>query len=50
MSDHISLNSSVEGVSWNDGYMDLLDLKNSSKGLGVEKPSGQFLSLIVTSH
>jgi hypothetical protein len=39
MSDHVSLmsgitNSSVEVASWGDGYMDLLDLKNSSEGLG----------------
>jgi hypothetical protein len=41
MSDHVSLigsimNSSVEGTSWSDGGMDLLDLKNSSEGLGVK--------------
>jgi hypothetical protein len=39
MSDHVSLtsnitNSTVEVASWGDGYMDLLDLKNSSEGLG----------------
>jgi hypothetical protein len=41
MSNHVRLagsimNSSVEGASWSNGYMDLLDLKNSSKGLGVK--------------
>jgi hypothetical protein len=41
MSDHVSfassiMNSSVEGASWCDGYMNLLHLKNSSKGLGVK--------------
>jgi hypothetical protein len=40
MSNHISLvsiitNSNVEIASWGDGCMDLLDLKNSSEGLGV---------------
>jgi hypothetical protein len=39
MSDHVSLvssirNSSVEVASWGDGYMDLLDLKNTSEGIG----------------
>jgi hypothetical protein len=39
MSDHVSLasditNFNVEGAPWGDGYMDLLDLKNSSEGLG----------------
>jgi hypothetical protein len=29
-------NSSVEGMSWSDGGMDLLGLKNSSEGLGVK--------------
>jgi hypothetical protein len=29
-------NSSVEVASWGDGYMDLLDIKNSSKGLRGE--------------
>jgi hypothetical protein len=29
-------NSSVEGTSWGNGGMDLLDLKNSSEGLGLE--------------
>jgi hypothetical protein len=37
MTDHVSLvgsitNSSVEGVSWRNGCMDLFDLKNSSEG------------------
>jgi hypothetical protein len=41
ISDHVSLtggitNSSVEVASWGDGYTDLLDFKNSSKGLGVK--------------
>jgi hypothetical protein len=41
MSDHVSLmsgitNSSVEVASWSNGYTDLLDIKNSSKGLGGE--------------
>jgi hypothetical protein len=41
MSNHVRLagsimNSGVEGASWSNGYMDLLDLKNSSKGLGVK--------------
>jgi hypothetical protein len=41
MSDHVSLaggitNSSVEGVSWSDGYIDLLDLTNSSEWFGVK--------------
>jgi hypothetical protein len=40
-SDHVSLmgnitNSSVEGMSWGDGGMDLLDLKNSLEGLAGE--------------
>jgi hypothetical protein len=40
-SDHVSLpsgitNSNVEGASWGDGYMDLLDFKNSSEVLGGE--------------
>jgi hypothetical protein len=40
-SDHVSLasstmNSHVEGASWSDGCMDLLDFKNSSEGLGGE--------------
>jgi hypothetical protein len=40
-SDHVSLmgsitNSSVEGVPWGDGGMDLLDLKNSLEGLRGE--------------
>jgi hypothetical protein len=40
-SDHVSLASSivnfnVEGVSWSNGCMNLLDLKISSKGLGVK--------------
>jgi hypothetical protein len=30
------MNSSVEVASWCNGGMDLLDLKNSSKGLGVK--------------
>jgi hypothetical protein len=30
------MNSSVEVASWSNGGMDLLDLKNSSKGLGGE--------------
>jgi hypothetical protein len=39
MSDHVSWtgsipNSSIEGMPWGDGCMDLLDLKNSSEGLG----------------
>jgi hypothetical protein len=39
MSNHVTLvsgitNSSVEVVSWSNGCMDLLDFKNSSKGLG----------------
>jgi hypothetical protein len=39
MSNHVSLagsimNSSVEGTSWGNGSMDLLDLKYYSKGLG----------------
>jgi hypothetical protein len=41
MSDHVSLtsgitNSTVEVTSWSNGGMDLLDFKNSSKGLGGE--------------
>jgi hypothetical protein len=41
MSDHVILtsgitNSSVEVASWGDGCMDLLDFKNTSKGLGVK--------------
>jgi hypothetical protein len=41
MSDHVGLagsimNSSIEGASWSDGCMDLLDLKNSSERLGGE--------------
>jgi hypothetical protein len=41
MSDHVSLtggttNSSVEVASGGNGGMDLLDFKNSSKGLGVK--------------
>jgi hypothetical protein len=28
------MNSSIEGTSWGNGVMDLLDLKNSSEGLG----------------
>jgi hypothetical protein len=41
MGNHVSLtdnitNSSVEDSSWSNGYMDLLDLKNSSEGLGVK--------------
>jgi hypothetical protein len=41
MSDHVSLtgsitNSSIEVVSWADGYMDLLNFKNTSEGLGGE--------------
>jgi hypothetical protein len=41
MSDHVSLTSSitnfnVEVTSWGDDCMDLLDFKNSSKGLGGE--------------
>jgi hypothetical protein len=41
MSDHVSLTSSitnfnVEVASWGDDCMDLLDFKNSSKGLGGE--------------
>jgi hypothetical protein len=41
MSDHVCLlssitNSSVEGMSWSNGYMDLLNLKNCSEGLGGE--------------
>jgi hypothetical protein len=41
MSDHVSLagsitNSSVEGAPWGNGYMDLLDLKNSSEGFAVK--------------
>jgi hypothetical protein len=40
-SDHISLassitNSNVEGTSWSNGSMDLLDFKNSSEGLRGE--------------
>jgi hypothetical protein len=40
-SDHVSLtssitNSSIEGTSWSDGGMDLLNFKNSSEGLGVK--------------
>jgi hypothetical protein len=40
-SDHVSLvgsitNSRVEGASWGDGCMDLLNLKNSFVGLGGE--------------
>jgi hypothetical protein len=40
-SDHVSLassvmNSSIEGASWSDGCLDVLNLKNSSKGLGGE--------------
>jgi hypothetical protein len=40
-SDHVSLmssimNSSVEVASRSNGYMDLLDFKNSWKGLGVK--------------
>jgi hypothetical protein len=39
MSDYVCLagsitNSSVEGMSWSDGSMDLLDFKKSSDGLG----------------
>jgi hypothetical protein len=38
MSDHVGLvgsirDSDVEGMSWGDGYIDLLDLKNSSERL-----------------
>jgi hypothetical protein len=29
-------NSSIEGTSWSDGGMDLLDLKNSLEGVGGE--------------
>jgi hypothetical protein len=41
MSDHVILtgnimNSNVEGMSWGNGVMDLLDLKNSSEGLQGE--------------
>jgi hypothetical protein len=41
MSDHVSspssiMNSSVEGTSWSNGCMDLLQLKYFSKGLGSE--------------
>jgi hypothetical protein len=41
MSDHVSLtggitNSSVKVAFWSDGCMDLLDFKNSLKGLGVK--------------
>jgi hypothetical protein len=41
MSDHVSLigsitNSNVEVASRGDGCMDLLDFKNSLKGLGVK--------------
>jgi hypothetical protein len=41
MSDHVSLtggitNSNVEITSWSNGGLDLLDLKNSSNGLGGE--------------
>jgi hypothetical protein len=41
MSDHVSLtgdimNSSIEVASWSNGGMGLLDIKNSSKGLGSE--------------
>jgi hypothetical protein len=41
MSDHVSLtgglmNSSIEVASWGDGGLDVLDIKNSSKGLGDE--------------
>jgi hypothetical protein len=41
MSDHVSLmgsimNSSIEGASWGDGCIDLLELKNASEGLGVK--------------
>jgi hypothetical protein len=41
MSDHVSLvgsitNSSVEGTSWGNGCMDLLDLENSSEWLGAK--------------
>jgi hypothetical protein len=41
MSNHVSLmggimKSSIEVASWGNGVMDLLDLKNSSKGLGVK--------------
>jgi hypothetical protein len=40
-SDHVSLagsnvNFNVEGVSWSNGCMNLLDHKISSKGLGVK--------------
>jgi hypothetical protein len=40
-SDHVSLagsimNFNVEGVSWSNGCMNLLDLKISSKGIGVK--------------
>jgi hypothetical protein len=40
-SDHVSLissitNSSVEGTSWSDGVVDLVNLKNSSEGLWGE--------------
>jgi hypothetical protein len=39
--DHVSLaggitNSSVEGTSWSYVCMDLLNLKNSSEGLGLK--------------
>jgi hypothetical protein len=41
MSDHVSLvgnitSSHVEGETWSNDCMDLLDLKNSSDGLGGE--------------
>jgi hypothetical protein len=41
MSDRVSFtggitNSSVEVVSWSNGCMDLLNFKNSSKGLVVK--------------
>jgi hypothetical protein len=41
MSDHVSFagsitKSSIEGTPWSDCGMDLLDFKNSSKGLGVK--------------
>jgi hypothetical protein len=41
MSNHVSLvggitNSHIEGASWSNGYMYLLNLKNSSEGLGVK--------------
>jgi hypothetical protein len=30
------MNSSIEGASWSDGCMDILDIKKSSKRLGSE--------------